>query len=141
MTDPDKMLPGSPRIEIDLAKIYRNTCRLNRMFLARGISMMGVTKGFLGSPRVAAAMTAAGLEYLADSRIENIKKMRDAGIKNTLVLIRTPSMSNLKQVVKYADISLSKFTKDHLNGFNLRLARELAFRSDISVEKKLGRKL
>lgn len=107
MTDPDKMLPGSPRIEIDLAKIYRNTCRLNRMFLARGISMMGVTKGFLGSPRVAAAMTAAGLEYLADSRIENIKKMRDAGIKNTLVLIRTPSMSNLKQVVKYADISLN----------------------------------
>ena len=69
--------------------------------------MMGVTKGVLGSPQVAAAMTAAGADFLADSRIENIKKIRDAGIQNTLVLIRTPSMSKLKQVVKYADISLN----------------------------------
>lgn len=69
--------------------------------------MMGVTKGVLGSPQVAVTMAAAGVDFLADSRIENIKKIRDAGIQNTLVLIRTPSMSNLKQVVKYADISLN----------------------------------
>jgi len=77
------------------------------MFWAKGISMMGVTKSFLGSPEIAGAMAAAGIELLADSRIENIKKMRDAGIKNTLVLIRTPSMSKIKQVVTYADISLN----------------------------------
>ena len=77
------------------------------MFLAKGISMMGVTKSVLGSPEVAGAMAAAGVDLLADSRIENIQKMRDAGIKNTLVLIRTPSMSKIKQVVKYADVSLN----------------------------------
>jgi predicted amino acid racemase len=97
----------SPRIEIDLGKIYRNTKRLNHMFLARGISIMGVTKGVLGSPPVAAAMTAAGVGFLADSRIENIKRIKDAGVKNTFVLIRTPSMGKVRQVVKYADISLN----------------------------------
>ena len=69
--------------------------------------MMGVTKGVLGSPPVAAAMTAAGVGFLADSRIENIIKIKEAGIKNTLVLIRTPPMSKVKQVVTYADISLN----------------------------------
>lgn len=96
-----------PRIEIDLGKIYRNTKRLNKLFMSKGISMMGVTKGVLGSPQIAAAMTAGGADFLADSRIENIKKIRDAGIQNSLVLIRTPSMSNIKQVVKYADISFN----------------------------------
>jgi ornithine racemase len=107
MTNSYNTLSGLPRIEIDLGKIYRNTKQLKDMFLSKGISMMGVTKGVMGSPQVAAAMTAAGADFLADSRIENIKKIRDAGIQNTLVLIRTPSMSNLKQVVKYADISLN----------------------------------
>jgi len=98
---------NSPRIEIDLAKIYRNTKRLKDMFLAKGISMMGVTKGVLGSPPVAAAMTAAGVGFIADSRIENIIKMKEAGIQNTFVLIRTPPMSKVKQVVEYADISFN----------------------------------
>nr|WP_291460597.1 alanine/ornithine racemase family PLP-dependent enzyme [Desulfobacula sp.] len=98
---------NSPRIEINLAKIYKNTKYLKDLFLTKGISMMGVTKGFLGSPPVAAAMTAAGVEFIADSRIENIKKIKKSGIKNTFVLIRTPPMSKVKQVVKYADISLN----------------------------------
>lgn len=77
------------------------------MLRAQKISMMGVTKGVLGSPPVAAALTAAGVGFLADSRIENIIKMKEAGIKGTMVLIRTPAMSKAKQVVTYADISLN----------------------------------
>ena len=68
---------------------------------------MGVTKGVLGSPPIAVAMSAAGVDFIADSRIENIKKIKDAGIKNTFVLIRTPPLSKIKQVVKYADITLN----------------------------------
>lgn len=107
MTGSYDNLMNSPRIEINLAKIYRNTKYLKDLFLAKGISMMGVTKGVLGSPPVAAAMTAAGIGFIADSRIENIKKIRKAGIKNTFVLIRTPPMSKVRQVIKYADISLN----------------------------------
>lgn len=77
------------------------------MFLAKGISMMGVTKGVLGSPPIAAVMTAAGVAFIGDSRIENIIKMKEAGINNTFVLIRTPPMSKIKQVVEYADISFN----------------------------------
>lgn len=100
-------LNSSPRIEIDLAKIYRNAKKIKEMYQLKGLSIMGVTKGVLGSPGVASAMTAAGLEFLADSRIENIKTMTEAGIKSTFVLIRTPPVSKIGQVVKYADISLN----------------------------------
>lgn len=100
-------LKSAPRIEIDLAKIYQNTKRLKHKFSTKNVSMMGVTKGVLGSPAVAAAMTAAGVDFIADSRIENIKRIKEAGIKNKFVLIRTPSMSKIHDVVKYADISLN----------------------------------
>lgn len=77
------------------------------MFSAKGISMMGVTKSVLGSPPVAAAMTAAGVGFIADSRIENIIKIKAAGIDSIFVLIRTPPISKVKQVVRHADISFN----------------------------------
>lgn len=97
----------TPRVEIDLEKIHGNTKRLRSFFDQRGISMMCVTKGVLGNPLISRAMVQAGVKLLADSRIENLKRIRDAGIEASLVLIRTPSMGKIKDVVKYADISVN----------------------------------
>ncbi len=107
MTNFDGNEKKSPRVEIDLEKIHGNTKRLKDFFDQRGISMMCVTKGVLGSPPIARAMVEAGVKLLADSRIENLKRIRDAGIDASLVLIRTPSMGKVKDVVKYADISVN----------------------------------
>ncbi len=52
-------------------------------------------------------MVNAGIKTLGDSRIEDIIRMRKAGIEATYVLIRTPFKSDVKRVVKYADISLN----------------------------------
>lgn len=68
---------------------------------------MGVTKVVSADPEIAKALTSAGINYIADSRIENIKKMKEAGVKAKFVLIRTPFKSKLEQVIQYADISFN----------------------------------
>lgn len=67
---------------------------------------MGVTKAVLGEPSIAQAMIEGGVKYIADSRIENIQRMKDAGIKTRFVLLRTP-LSKAETIVKNADISLN----------------------------------
>ena len=67
---------------------------------------MGVTKAVLGEPSVAKAMIQGGVKFIADSRIENIQKMKIAGISTQFVLLRTP-LSQAESIVKNADISLN----------------------------------
>lgn len=67
---------------------------------------MGVTKAALGEPAIAEAMIQGGVRSIADSRIENIQKMKNAGISTPFVLLRTP-LSQAESIVKSADISLN----------------------------------
>ena len=98
---------NSPLIELDLSKIFHNAKTLVQLFKKQHIEIMGITKVMLGSPIIAKALTSAGIKYIGDSRIENIKKMVKADVKAEFVLIRTPFKSNARQVVKYADISFN----------------------------------
>ncbi len=95
-----------PRIEIALSKIEHNTRVLCEQYGRRGISLMGVSKAFLGDPDIALAMVQGGVKYIADSRIENIQRMREAGVSSRFVLLRT-ALSRAEAVVRYADISLN----------------------------------
>lgn len=97
----------SPYIEIDLSKIKHNAKTLHNIFKEKNIDVMGETKMLSGSPEIAKVMTSVGIKYIADSRIENIKHMKDEGVKAQFVLIRTPFKSKLRQAVKYADISFN----------------------------------
>ncbi len=67
---------------------------------------MGVSKAVLGEPLIAEAMIQGGVSYIADSRIENIQRMKKAGIKTPLVLLRT-ALSQAELVVQNADMSLN----------------------------------
>lgn len=67
---------------------------------------MGVSKAVLGEPAIAQAMIAGGVQFIADSRIENIQKMKRAGISAQLVLLRA-APSQAKAIVQNADISLN----------------------------------
>jgi len=97
----------APRLEIDLDKIYHNALTLVERLTNRGISVTGVTKATLGSPQIAATLLRAGVTAIGDSRIENIKAMRRAGVSATMTLIRSPMVSQADQVVTHADISLN----------------------------------
>ena len=67
---------------------------------------MGVSKAVQGDPSVAAALVSGGVGLLADSRLENIERMRCAGVDADFVLLRS-SLSQAAATVRLADISLN----------------------------------
>lgn len=93
-----------PRIEIDLTKIKNNTRIMVEACSERGIEVAGVTKVFCGHKKIAEAMIEGGVSILADSRIENLRRL--SGFSQPKMLIRIPMLSQVSRVVKYADISL-----------------------------------
>jgi predicted amino acid racemase len=97
----------TPRLEISLAKIAHNASTLKNLYRARGIEISAVTKVVCGDPRIAGALVDCGIEMLADSRIANIKRMRDAGIASVFMLLRSPSLSQVAEVVACSDLSLN----------------------------------
>jgi len=98
---------NTPRLEIDLDKIRHNTSGLIHRFQDLGISITGVTKASLGSPEIARAMLSGGVKAIGDSRIENIQRMKNAGINAPFILLRSPQISRVDDVVRFADISLN----------------------------------
>jgi predicted amino acid racemase/D-alanyl-D-alanine dipeptidase len=97
----------TPRIEINLEKIAHNAKKLMELYGSKDISVIGVTKVVCGDPNIAETLVKSGINILADSRIENIRRMRNAGVHAQFLLLRTPSLSQAEAVVKYADISLN----------------------------------
>ncbi len=95
-----------PRIEISLFQIQENARILCELYKKKGVSLMGVTKAVLGEPFIAKAMIKGGVRFIADSRIENIQKMKNAGISSRFVLLRTP-LSQAESIVEHVDISLN----------------------------------
>lgn len=97
----------TPRLEIDLSKIQHNSAQLTEHLAALGVRVTGVTKAALGAHQVANAMLLGGVNSIGDSRIENIRKMRESGVDAEFILLRSPLMSRVDEVVQYADISLN----------------------------------
>ncbi|MDA9563460.1 alanine/ornithine racemase family PLP-dependent enzyme [Flavobacteriales bacterium] len=97
----------TPRIEINLGKVIHNTQLLKELYGSRGIDIIGVTKAVCGNPIIANALVKSGIKILGDSRISNIKKMRNAGVKAQFLLLRIPLLSQASDVVQYTEISLN----------------------------------
>lgn len=100
------MKPSLPRIEISLDKINENSRILSELYQKKGISLMGVSKAVLGEPSIINEMVQGGVKYIADSRIENIQKLKSVGIISQYVLMRT-ALSQAESVVELVDISLN----------------------------------
>ncbi len=79
---------------------------LCELYGQKGISLMGVSKAVLGEPAIIKAMIQGGVRFIADSRLENIQKMKKAGILTQFVLLRT-ALSQAELVVQAVDISLN----------------------------------
>lgn len=97
----------SSRIEFNLEKIAHNAKALKKFYGSKGIDIVGVTKAVCGNPEIASVLVKSGINILGDSRISNIKRMHDAGIKTKFLLLRTPLLSQVDAVVKFVDISLN----------------------------------
>jgi predicted amino acid racemase len=98
---------SNPRLRIDLAKITHNARRTVEIARGHGVEVMGATKGAAGVPEVAKAMLAGGIENLGDSRLDNIARLRAAGIQAPVTLLRSPGPSDVARTVELADASLN----------------------------------
>ncbi len=97
----------TPRLDIDIKKITHNAKKLKELYSSKGIGIIAVTKAACGDAAIVNAILNSGIRVLADSRISNIRKMRDAGIQAQFALLRTPIPSQIEDVVRYADISFN----------------------------------
>ena len=96
-----------PRLEINLDKLFHNALTLVTRLKKKGISVTGVTKATLGMPEIAKAWIRAGVLGLGDSRIENLKSMREAQINIGMSLIRSPMLSQTLSVVSSSNLSFN----------------------------------
>jgi predicted amino acid racemase len=120
----EQNMPG-PQITIDLARIEKNARIITDRCAEAGIGVFGVTKGTCGMPQVARAMLRGGVVGLAESRFENIRRLRDSGIDCPIMLLRSPPLSRAEEVVRTVDISLQS---------ELTIIREIS-----RVAERLGR--
>ena len=96
-----------PKLIIDLPKIRHNTQLLVDLCHRQNIEPVGVTKVTCGDPKVAQAMLDGGIRMLAESRIENARRLGQAGIPAPLMLLRLPMPSQAKEVVQLFRCSLN----------------------------------
>ena len=97
---------SGPEVAIDLGRIERNARAVVGRCAEAGIKVFGVTKGTCGMPQVARAMLRGGVVGLAESRFENIRRLRDSGIAAPIMLLRSPPIARVEEVVRTVDISL-----------------------------------
>ncbi len=93
-----------PRMTIDLKKYKHNLVRMKKHLEANDLDMMVVSKVFRADPRLMKVINDVKVPYVADSRIENLQGMQTDAEK---VLLRLPSIHELSEVVRHADISLN----------------------------------
>ena len=98
---------SGPTITIDLERIERNARAVVAECSKSGIDVFGVTKGTCGMPQVARAMLRGGVIGIGESRFENIRRLRASGLDCPILLLRSPPLSRIEEVVASVDISLN----------------------------------
>jgi predicted amino acid racemase len=95
-------------LTVDLSKIAENTRRV--IAALSGVEIVGVTKSTCGTPEVARAMLHGGVRALGESRLENIARLREAGVDAPVWLLRAPTPRLAEETVRLVDVSaISEF--------------------------------
>lgn len=95
------------RLTINLDKIEHNARTIVGLCQQHQIEVVGVTKGVCGHPEVAKAMLRGGVSAIGESRMENIHRLKAAGVHPLYMLLRLPPLSEVQDVVTSVDISLN----------------------------------
>jgi predicted amino acid racemase len=97
-----------PCLKIDLGKISHNSKIINLKCTRSGLSLIGVTKCVLGDIKIAEAMRKSGINIFADSRLDNLKRLREFyGVQQQLIMLRSPMLSEIRELIEICDISLN----------------------------------
>ena len=96
-----------PRLEINLKKLESNVKEIVKRCGEKNIDVVGVIKGASGILECAKTVAKAGCEILASPRIEQIEAAREAEIDTKFMMLRSPMLSEIKEVIRLADISVN----------------------------------
>ncbi len=93
-----------PRVIINKEKFRHNLKHMLDICHDKGLSMMAVSKVFCADHELVEIMIEENVDFIADSRIENL-----IGIASVIpkVLLRLPSIGDAKRIVMHSDISLN----------------------------------
>ncbi|MDO5116455.1 MAG: alanine racemase [Synergistaceae bacterium] len=100
------MRESYPLLRVRCDRIVSNGRALIKECGARGVGLWAVSKGMSGHPEIARAFERAGFETIADSRLDNIRAMRGAGVALKYALIRIPMRSELEELAELCDYTL-----------------------------------
>ena len=92
-----------PRLEININKLKTNLQVISNLLKKNNLSLAMVTKAYCANINIVTELVKDNnlVDYLADSRIENLKKMKDINIPK--ILLRIPMKSEVEEVVKYSN--------------------------------------
>ena len=93
-----------PKVKIQLNHYEHNVKHLLEILHHQKISMMAVSKVFCADPHLIEVLNGTTVDFIADSKIENLKVIQTHKPK---VLLRIPQLSEVMDVVRYSDISLN----------------------------------
>lgn len=94
-----------PFVRVNKKHLLENVRAVTELCAAKNIAVTGVTKVFGADPEIAAVYVAGGITRLGDSRVENLKLLK--GLAAEKWLIRPPMLSEVEDLVLYADASLN----------------------------------
>ncbi len=95
-----------PQLVIDRVAISENAAGIVSRCNKAGIAVAGVTKGVSAQPDLARIMKEAGCVWLADSRLANIRRLREAAVEGPFLLLRIPMPQEIPELFDLADMTL-----------------------------------
>ncbi|WP_027002724.1 alanine racemase [Hugenholtzia roseola] len=94
-------------LELYSDKLSQNFNFLNTQFQQANIEWAIVSKLLCGNEMYLKELVGLGIREICDSRVSNLKKIKQLAPEVQTVYIKPPSKRNIRQVVKYADVSFN----------------------------------
>src|SRR5690349_12589541 len=94
-----------PCVEVNLSKVTHNAKEIISICNKQGINVIAVTKSFCAEKPIVEAILQGGITQIGDSRIQNLRKLKEVNCGK--LLLRISMESEAYEVVKYSDVSLN----------------------------------
>ena len=101
-----KGMKKRPTLVVDHDNLRYNMRTVTGWCRDAGIDVAGVIKVTTGMASVALDYEECGAKWIASSRLEQLQRAKDAGVKIPLLMIRVPMISELEEMIKVCDYSL-----------------------------------
>ena len=93
-------------INVNLRAIADNANYLLKLTRESGVEMAAVTKVVCGDPVIVDTVLEMGVQEIGESRLENIARIKKAGLNPRFLLLRLPPEQRYPEVIELADTAL-----------------------------------